>query len=238
MLKIDQCKEEQKRLGIEADGMCAWFGCELAAVTVSLHSPDSKQSLLHTYTCHLHSKDTHITLQLQQQCDDVLHLQHLWVTSLVSNIPYASHVNTANIFSNGHSFNLTWLPIAAGPPSKDFTRFLISNDHESDESDTEEPKADGIDGMGQMLLVEALEEVGEGDDNDGEAQLSALGAAVWQTLVGMSIAMLKPLCSSSSEGRAYLQSLSQCWYSPFTSTSNIDNFLITMQHGGFAYHLL
>ena len=58
--------------------------------------------------------------------------------------------------------------------------------------------------MGQMLLVEALEEVGEGDDDDGEAQLSALGATVWQTLVSMSIAMLKPLCSSSSEGRAYL----------------------------------
>ena len=64
MLKIDRYEEEQKRLGIEADRMCVWFGHELAAVTVALHSPDSKQSLLHTYTCHLHSTDTHITLQL------------------------------------------------------------------------------------------------------------------------------------------------------------------------------
>lgn len=42
MLKIDRCEEEQKRLGIEADGMCAWFGRELAAVTIALHSLDSK----------------------------------------------------------------------------------------------------------------------------------------------------------------------------------------------------
>lgn len=42
MLKIDRCEEEQKRLGIEADRMCAWFGRELAAVTVALYSPDSK----------------------------------------------------------------------------------------------------------------------------------------------------------------------------------------------------
>ena len=25
MLKIDRCEEEQQRLGIEVDGMCAWF---------------------------------------------------------------------------------------------------------------------------------------------------------------------------------------------------------------------
>ena len=41
MLKIDRCEEEQKRLGVEVDGMCAWFGHELAAVTIALHSPNS-----------------------------------------------------------------------------------------------------------------------------------------------------------------------------------------------------
>ena len=43
MLKIDQCEEEQQRLGIEVDRMCAWFGYELAAVTIMACSPDSKQ---------------------------------------------------------------------------------------------------------------------------------------------------------------------------------------------------
>ena len=42
MLKVDRCEEDLKRLGIEADGMCVWFGRELAAVTIALHSPDSK----------------------------------------------------------------------------------------------------------------------------------------------------------------------------------------------------
>ena len=42
MLKIDRCEEEQQRLGIEADGMCAWFGHELAAVTTTACSLDSK----------------------------------------------------------------------------------------------------------------------------------------------------------------------------------------------------
>ena len=37
MLKIDQ-----QRLSIEADGMCAWFGRELAAVTTAAYSLDSK----------------------------------------------------------------------------------------------------------------------------------------------------------------------------------------------------
>ena len=42
MLKIDRCEKEQKRFGIEADGMCAWFGCELAAVMTAAYSLDSK----------------------------------------------------------------------------------------------------------------------------------------------------------------------------------------------------
>ena len=38
MLRIDQCNEEQRRLGMEA-GMCAWFGCEL-------YSPGSKYNMM------------------------------------------------------------------------------------------------------------------------------------------------------------------------------------------------
>lgn len=55
MLRIDRCNEEQRRLGMEADGMCAWFGRELAAVTAAVHSPGSKCNMIslhlimHTY---------------------------------------------------------------------------------------------------------------------------------------------------------------------------------------------
>lgn len=82
------------------------------------------------------------------------------------------------------------------PSSEDFARFSITNDlesDESDESDTEEPgEIDGVGNMGQVLLAEAFEEVGEGDDDDGQAQLSALGSAVWHTPVSMLLVILVP----------------------------------------------
>lgn len=41
MLKIDRCKEERLRLGIEADNLCRWFGRELSAVETALVLPSS-----------------------------------------------------------------------------------------------------------------------------------------------------------------------------------------------------
>ena len=137
-------------------------------------------------------EDAYIRLQLQQRQDDILRLQHLWLTPLVSSVPYTSHVNTANALANGDtSQQLTWLPLIVTLPSEDFARFLITNNNdgdESDDSDTEElDEVDGTDNMGQVLLVEALEAVGEDnrDEDDGGAQLSALKAMIWQTPVSM-----------------------------------------------------
>jgi len=42
MLKRDQCLEEQRRLGVEADNLCRWYGNELAAVELALHTPESE----------------------------------------------------------------------------------------------------------------------------------------------------------------------------------------------------
>lgn len=140
-------------------------------------------------------EDAYIRLQLQQRRDDILRLQHLWLTPLVSSVPYTSHVNAANALANGDtSQQLTWLPLIVTLPSEDFARFLITNNNdgdesdESDDSDTEElDEVDGTDNMGQVLLVEALEAVGKDDrdEDDGGAQLSALKAAIWQTPVSM-----------------------------------------------------
>ena len=121
-------------------------------------------------------EDAYIRLQLQQQQDNILRLQHLWLTPLVSSVPYTSHVNAANALANGDtSQQLTWLPLIVTLPSKDFARFLITNNNDGDESndsDTEElDEVDGTDNMGQVLLVEALEAVGEDDrdEDDGGA---------------------------------------------------------------------
>ncbi|PPQ96513.1 hypothetical protein CVT26_010429 [Gymnopilus dilepis] len=58
MLKKDRCKEEQRRLGWEADNLCQWFGRELAAVQVALRSP----------------KNAHLVTQLTSYRDHLLHL--------------------------------------------------------------------------------------------------------------------------------------------------------------------
>ena len=181
--------------------MCAWFGHGLAAVTIVLYSPDSKQdpSYLILTDNYLYSKDAHIRCQLQQWCDDLLHLQHLWATPLISSILYASHINAADTLANENPHHLMWLPIVSAPPTQDLTYISIFNDHKSDESNTEELEMmiDGMDGMGQVLLTEALAGAEEGDNDDTEVQLSALAAAVWQTLVSMCLATLSILCSSS-----------------------------------------
>jgi len=42
MLKQDRCLEEQRRLGIEADNLCRWYGNELAAIELTLRTPESE----------------------------------------------------------------------------------------------------------------------------------------------------------------------------------------------------
>lgn len=45
MLKRDRCHEEQRRLGMEANNMCWWFGQELFAVKVATQHPGSNYFL-------------------------------------------------------------------------------------------------------------------------------------------------------------------------------------------------
>ena len=42
VLKSDRCLEERRRLGLEADNLCQWFGRQLAAMTLALKLPASK----------------------------------------------------------------------------------------------------------------------------------------------------------------------------------------------------
>lgn len=42
ILKVERCIEEQKRLGIESDNLCRWFGRELGAVELALLNESSK----------------------------------------------------------------------------------------------------------------------------------------------------------------------------------------------------
>ena len=42
LIKTERCLEEQRRLGLEADNMCRWFGYELAAIHVASRRYESK----------------------------------------------------------------------------------------------------------------------------------------------------------------------------------------------------
>lgn len=94
MLKLDRCLEERRRLGIEANNMCAWFGRELAAITVSIQSPQSKSCLRILNVVRLTSiipPDSHIQFQLRQRYTDIMRFKDLWKTPLVSTLRYDSH---------------------------------------------------------------------------------------------------------------------------------------------------
>ena len=45
MLKLDHCLEERRRLGVEADNLCRWFGQELFALETAVLSPSSESFL-------------------------------------------------------------------------------------------------------------------------------------------------------------------------------------------------
>ena len=42
LIKMERCLEEQCRLGLEADNMCRWFGCKLAAIHIVLWQSESE----------------------------------------------------------------------------------------------------------------------------------------------------------------------------------------------------
>ena len=49
-LKHNWCLEEQRRLGIEVDNLCCWYGAELAAVELALRTRESESEIYGTHT--------------------------------------------------------------------------------------------------------------------------------------------------------------------------------------------
>ncbi|KAG1846399.1 hypothetical protein DFJ58DRAFT_730530 [Suillus subalutaceus] len=116
LLKCKHCREEQKRLGIEADNLCHFFGEELAALELALHTPG----------CEL------VSVLLRQRHDCFLRLQTHWANPLASSLCFASYAKDALVIavtlSGGSQMsNLNWLG----------TTFLEVPDPESDLNDVE-----------------------------------------------------------------------------------------------------
>ncbi|KAG6864176.1 hypothetical protein C0991_011827 [Blastosporella zonata] len=93
MLKINCCVEEQRRLGMEADNLCQWFGCELQA----LHAARAS------------SNNSSISMLLQQQYDALLLLKGQWSSPLASVERFNAHINSLR--NRPLSPHVTWMPV-------------------------------------------------------------------------------------------------------------------------------
>jgi hypothetical protein len=60
LLKWERCQEEQRRLGLEADNLCQWFGDELAALELALRLPTSKSFRTSMISANLTRPNIHV----------------------------------------------------------------------------------------------------------------------------------------------------------------------------------
>ncbi|EDQ98442.1 uncharacterized protein LACBIDRAFT_335960 [Laccaria bicolor S238N-H82] len=79
MLKLDHCLEECRRLGVEADNLCCWFGRELLALETAVLSPSNQT----------------IQTLLKSRCDHLISLKSRWSNTLASSPRFDTHVQAA-----------------------------------------------------------------------------------------------------------------------------------------------
>ncbi|KAG6374979.1 hypothetical protein JVT61DRAFT_3748 [Boletus reticuloceps] len=94
LLKHDHCLEEQRRLGIEADNMCCWFGVELCAIELTLRQSESTYSPKFS-TFADQSSDSLFLPILEHRRENIQELQDQWPSPLASTMRYASQAKEA-----------------------------------------------------------------------------------------------------------------------------------------------
>ncbi|KAG2114308.1 uncharacterized protein F5147DRAFT_570583 [Suillus discolor] len=98
MLKRDRCIE-QRRLGLEADNLCRWFGDELAAIELALQLPENIR----------------FSILLRQRWEHLQHLQIRWSNPLASSLRFESRAKHAEslamrILGASKDTALHWIP--------------------------------------------------------------------------------------------------------------------------------
>ncbi|KAG2021067.1 sentrin-specific protease [Coprinopsis cinerea AmutBmut pab1-1] len=146
----DRAQEERRRIGVEADNMCRWFGRELKALDHAISDPANShlQEVLHLW------RDAH------------LQLKHRWRTSLVSDVRYQSHIDSSTL--GGHP-RFTFLPPATIPAQANQAKPQVPNDLEH----SLPPSSHGPDTAGLGAAVEDSDEEPEELDDDEHANEDA-----------------------------------------------------------------
>ncbi|KAG1779269.1 hypothetical protein EV702DRAFT_1195245 [Suillus placidus] len=161
LLKQQRCREEQRRIGLEADNLCRWFGTELAALELALHSPAN-----HTYI-----------FPLQQQRDHILQLQTRWVTPLASAIRFNSSANMAVDLA-------ITLSASAGPSQAVMYRLVPTSlmlADPSSEDNTDEHVMSAFEEVAEeAVLLDILPDNTASDDDDDEAMGQPEFRIIWE----------------------------------------------------------
>ncbi|KAJ2911367.1 hypothetical protein MD484_g9047, partial [Candolleomyces efflorescens] len=79
MLKLDRCKEEMKRLAMEANNLCNWYGRELASIETAVSQPQNAR----------------LSLQLEEAREGLLLLRNHWATPFASRIRFEGKIEEA-----------------------------------------------------------------------------------------------------------------------------------------------
>ncbi|KAI6004794.1 hypothetical protein EDD15DRAFT_2359638 [Pisolithus albus] len=154
LLKHDQCHEERRCLGIEADNMCQWFGAEMCAVELALRQME----------------DSPFFLLLQHRHEALQELMGQWPTPLASSVRYAA--KASEVISLAKSLSGVALtaelrrlkPTVCPWPLED----LVDNEDDSMAFEFNYPEDDAW-GTEELLLGDILEG-SDANDKDGEIE--------------------------------------------------------------------
>lgn len=167
MLKRDRCLEEQRRLGIEADNLCRWYGYELAAVELALRMPESQYIPILDFTAD-DSSDESYFLPLRYRREQLLTLPLRWSNSLVSKARFDSHTQEADVLA----LKITRRPRAISPHPVAPTVIEDTSGEESWQTDLE-PDITIVDSVDLIALDYFVEETSvlDADENTYVVQL-------------------------------------------------------------------
>ena len=144
MLKIDRCTEEFRRLGMEVDNLCRWFGRELAAIKLSIQTAVGECFSRYCYCNHLTQLRVEpLLLQpLLRERTIILRLQYLWVTPLTPKHILPFHVQDATDIvlritcKPPRPVALHWLPLQVPPLIQNHEEYLDANADDDEWDDT------------------------------------------------------------------------------------------------------
>ncbi|OJT12711.1 hypothetical protein TRAPUB_10739 [Trametes pubescens] len=142
MLTLDRCREERRRLGNEADNLCRWYGRELSGVELALRSPNFAE----------------ISFLLRQRKEELLLLQMLWRTPLVSALRFQFHTEEAvriarHLSGSGDPRPIRWVHVPSFEEQMEATDGLYDPDSSAADEET-------------VLAHDALDELFAYDDPD------------------------------------------------------------------------